>query len=84
MASFVLKSNPKPAAEIGCEIIPMDYSNISGLTKVLEESEIGTVLSTMFLTTTAEPQNNLFYAAKSSKVTRRFVTSVWGVPLKQE
>lgn len=62
----------------------MDYDNIESLTKVLEENKIDTVISTIFLTTSATPQNNLALAADASKVTRRFVPSIWGVPITPE
>ncbi|KAH6615379.1 hypothetical protein C7974DRAFT_443656 [Boeremia exigua] len=77
-------SNPKLAAEIGCEIIPVDYDNIESMTKILEDNKIDTVISTIFLTTSATPQNNLALAADASKVTRRFVPSIWGVPITPE
>ncbi|RYN43803.1 hypothetical protein AA0113_g4190 [Alternaria arborescens] len=77
-------ANPKLAAEIGCEIIAVDYDNIESMKKILEENDVHTVISTIFLTTSAKPQNNLVMAADASKVTKRFVPSIWGVPMTRE
>ncbi|KAB2109872.1 hypothetical protein AG0111_0g2243 [Alternaria gaisen] len=77
-------TNPKLAAEIGCEIIAVDYDNIESMKKILEENDVHTVISTIFLTTSAKPQNNLVMAADASKVTKRFVPSIWGVPMTRE
>lgn len=52
--------------------------------KILEENDVHTVISTMFLTTSAKPQNNLVMAADASKVTKRFAPSIWGVPMARE
>lgn len=52
--------------------------------KILEENDVHTVISTIFLTTSAKPQNNLVMAADASKVTKRFVPSIWGVPMTRE
>ncbi|KAF2186054.1 NAD(P)-binding protein [Zopfia rhizophila CBS 207.26] len=80
---FSRSANPALAAETGCEIITVDYNDIDGLTSALEENKVDTVISTLFLTTTGTPQNNLVLASEASKFTRRFVPSIWGIPYTQ-
>ncbi|KAM0184887.1 hypothetical protein ACHAPI_012332 [Fusarium lateritium] len=67
-------------AETGIEVIKVHYDDVGGLTEVLNESQVDTVISTMFVTSDGSPQVNLFKAAEASKYTRRFIPGIWGIP----
>jgi len=54
---------------MGATITVVDYSNVEAITKVLDEQHIDTVISTMGLRETAEPEINLIRAADASKST---------------
>ncbi|KAL2847164.1 NAD(P)-binding protein [Aspergillus pseudoustus] len=77
------KANDSLADEIGAPIIPVDYSDVDSLTRALEEHEIDTVISSIFTMPVSgiAPEVALIRASQSSKTTRRFIPSNWGVPL---
>ncbi|KAI0966378.1 NAD(P)-binding protein [Xylaria arbuscula] len=82
----ILSRNPNPELEssIGAKIIPVDYMNVEGTTKILEDNNIHTVISTM----TFRPQEGtipelqLVQAAEASKTTKRYVFNNWGAPIE--
>jgi hypothetical protein len=66
---------------MGVPIIPVDYSNIGSLRKVLEENRTDTVISTVPITdaSASDFQLNLIEAATLSKSTKRFIPSDFGI-----
>jgi dTDP-4-dehydrorhamnose reductase len=60
--------------------IAVDYTNISQLTRVLEENNVHTVISTimMYDPVAAQAERNLVAAADQALSTKRFVASNWG------
>lgn len=74
------------ASELDVPIIAVDYNNIKGLAKVLEDNSVDTVISALGTLPTegAPPELNLVHAAEASKPTQRFIASNWVAPLKSE
>ncbi|KAL2693472.1 hypothetical protein Neosp_000032 [[Neocosmospora] mangrovei] len=85
------------ASELGVKIITVDYSDIEGITKVLEAKDVHTIMfkddiedvytliSNVFISDGVTPsQHNLIYAAEASTVTKRFVPSTFDVPYDEE
>lgn len=65
----------------------VDYSDIEGLTRVLEENNVHTVISAMMMLRYGEvgPREiELIRAADASKTTKRMVSSHWGPPHIEE
>ncbi|KAH7109309.1 hypothetical protein B0J11DRAFT_620453 [Dendryphion nanum] len=65
--------------ELGCPILAIDYSNQSSLISALELNGIDTVISTLSSGAGADPELALIKAAEASKITRRYIASIWGV-----
>jgi len=81
------KANPKLEAEIGAPLVPVDYSDVDALTKVLEDNNVDTVVSgiAMHSEDGSKPQEvELIRAADRSRTTKRLISSEWGVPFKDE
>ncbi|KAH6961727.1 hypothetical protein BKA56DRAFT_424379, partial [Ilyonectria sp. MPI-CAGE-AT-0026] len=78
------KPNPECEAELGVPIIPVDYSNVEALTKVLEENNVHTVISAQTMLPTpgsgGPKEIELIRAADASKTTKRMISSDWGLP----
>ncbi|KAL6401272.1 uncharacterized protein AUP68_15139 [Ilyonectria robusta] len=72
--------------DIGAPIIPIDYNSIDGLTKVLDDNKIDTVISVIssFAPDVEQSQLNLIEAAERASATKRFVPNVWGVKYTDE
>ncbi|KAF4784193.1 hypothetical protein HER10_EVM0005256 [Colletotrichum scovillei] len=66
--SVVILSRKK---EIGACILPVDYSSVDNIARVLEENDVHTVISTL---------NNMASAA----ATKRYVPSIWGAKFRRE
>ncbi|KAK0705795.1 hypothetical protein B0T21DRAFT_320564 [Apiosordaria backusii] len=82
----VLSRSPNPALEkeIGAPIIPVDYSSIPAIVKVLEDNQIDTVVSSISMHSETVPNEfELIHAADLSKVTKRLISSEWGVPVTE-
>ncbi|KAK3985330.1 isoflavone reductase [Cladorrhinum sp. PSN332] len=80
------KPNPSLSAEIGAPIIPVDYSSIPDIVKVLEENNIETLISAIAMhSPDGRPPNEIevIRAADLSKVTKRLISSEWGVPVTE-
>lgn len=65
-------------------VVKVDYTDSVSLTATLESYNIGTVISTMQIMLSAEPELNLVRAAEASSCTKRFIPSSWGIPYTQE
>ncbi|KAI8712566.1 NmrA domain-containing protein [Fusarium sp. LHS14.1] len=78
------EANAEKEKQIGAKILPVNYSDVDGLTKVLEDNNIETVISTLNTMGATEPELNLIAAADRAKSTKRFVPSIWGVKYTQE
>ncbi|KAL5610874.1 hypothetical protein FOBRF1_006991 [Fusarium oxysporum] len=72
------KHDEKKEKEIGARIIPVDYTSIDALTKVLEDNRIQTVISALNTMGVAEPELNLIAAADRASATKRYIPSIWG------
>lgn len=57
----------------------MDYSNIDNVTTVLEWSKVETVVSTLGTVADSGPEVALIKGADQSSVTKRYITSNWGI-----
>ncbi|KAH7254699.1 hypothetical protein FSOLCH5_011310 [Fusarium solani] len=78
------EANAEKEKQIGAKILPVNYADVDGLTKVLEDNNIETVISTLNTMGVADPELNLIAAADQAKTTRRFVPSIWGAKYTQE
>ncbi|KAK4248804.1 isoflavone reductase [Corynascus novoguineensis] len=81
------KANPKLEAEIGAPLVPVDYSDVDALAKVLEDNNVDTVVSgiAMHSEDGSKPHEvELIRAADRSRTTKRLISSEWGVPFKDE
>ncbi|KAL6407494.1 nmra-like family protein [Ilyonectria robusta] len=84
----ILARSPNPAFEkgVGATIIPTDYTNVEATTKTLEDHGIDTVISaiTTLIGPGLSPEIGLIRAADASKATKRFISTGWGIPHKEE
>ncbi|SPJ78877.1 uncharacterized protein FTOL_07268 [Fusarium torulosum] len=78
------KPSKEKEQEFGSRIVTVDYENIPGLAKVLEENKIGTVISTLEMMAGPGPEEALIRAADKSTITKRYIPSIWGVPYSEE
>ncbi|RSM06219.1 hypothetical protein CEP52_005854 [Fusarium oligoseptatum] len=78
------KHDEQKEKQIGARVIPVDYTNVEALTKVLEDNAVHTVISTIDIMSSAEPELNLIAAADKSAPTKRYVGNVWGVDYTDE
>ncbi|KAF2028305.1 NAD(P)-binding protein [Setomelanomma holmii] len=78
---FILgrEANTSKSKEIGAQILAVDYSNPDALVATLETNSIDTVISTLGSTFGIDPELALIAAADKSKVTRRYIPSLWGI-----
>lgn len=78
------QTNPKLERMLGVPVIPIDYLDVDGLTKKLEDLGIHTVVSALSNYDDAKgncpPELELIRAADASPVTKRMVTSRWSAP----
>jgi len=68
-------------------IIPVDFSNVDAIVKVLEEHHIDTVVSAIAMHTMGDDAPNeleLIRAADRSRVTKRIISSEWGTDVKEQ
>lgn len=72
--------------EIGARLIATDYKDVAALTKILEDNNVHTVISTLaMMPNAAGPlEQNLIRAADASKTTKRLVPSEFGFPQRDE
>ncbi|KAA8575024.1 hypothetical protein MFRU_002g03460 [Monilinia fructicola] len=80
---FILLSrndNPTFAAENKVNVVKIDYSDVSSISKVLDEHNIHTVISALCIVSQehSDSQVNLVHAAAASKSVKRFVPSEYG------
>ncbi|KAI3548308.1 hypothetical protein CSPX01_03104 [Colletotrichum filicis] len=80
----LIQANPALQEETGIEVIQVDYNSVSELTKVFDDNEVDTVISTLFVTSDGSPQVNMIRAAEACVHTRRFIPSVWGIPYSRD
>ncbi|KAH6623331.1 hypothetical protein F5144DRAFT_358142 [Chaetomium tenue] len=79
------KPNPELETEIGAPIIPVDYSDVNAIVKVLEDNNIDTVVSGIAMHSPDGSTPNefeLIRAVDLSKTTRRLISSGWGTPVQ--
>lgn len=74
--------------KVGVRIFPVDYTDIPAVTKVLEDNNVHTVISAIYMIpshTGEQPKElELIQAADASKTTKRMITSNWGLPHVEE
>lgn len=79
-----MQHNPELEAELGVTIIPVDYSDVEALTKVLEENIVHTVISALTMLpapgSDGPKEIELIRAADASRTTKRMILSDWGLP----
>jgi len=70
----------------GSEKRAVDYSNIDGLTSLLESEQVDTVISMLPIDSddSGQAQLNLIEAAERSKCTKRFLPSEFGMVYTKE
>ena len=81
------QANASLEVEIGVPIIPVDFSNVDAIVKVLEEHHIDTVVSAIAMHTMGDDAPNeleLIRAADRSRVTKRIISSEWGTDVKEQ
>jgi hypothetical protein len=78
------QSTPDKEKTIGARILAASYANVAALTSLLESNSVGTVISTISSTTGSDNELALIKAAELSKVTKRFIPSIWGTKLTKE
>ncbi|KAF1807933.1 NAD(P)-binding protein [Eremomyces bilateralis CBS 781.70] len=76
------KADAEKEKEIGVRIVPVDYTSVDALVKVLEENKVDTILATV--NGQADPEVNLIAAADKATSTKRYVPTVWGVKIPDE
>ena len=67
--------------------MPVDYSDVDAVVKVLEDHNIHTVVSGLAMhSADGKPPSEieLIRAADRSKATKRLISSAWGVPARDE
>jgi len=74
-----LQANPEKEKEIGVTVIPVDYSDVESVVKVLEAHHIDTLISTVDSNVGPGPELVLIQAAEKSSVTKRYIPCMWGV-----
>ncbi|KAI1324805.1 NAD(P)-binding protein [Xylariaceae sp. FL0255] len=77
--------NPELEQAIGAPFVAVDYTDVKSLTKILEDNEIHTVISTLSFKAapgTTIPEVELVTAAGASGTTKRYVSNNWGVPIR--
>ncbi|OGM48854.1 hypothetical protein ABOM_003004 [Aspergillus bombycis] len=74
-------ANDQLSSTLDVPILPVDYSSIESLSKVLDENNIDTVISTVPITdaSASESQLNLIEAAMKASSTKRFIPSEFGI-----
>ncbi|KAK1750079.1 hypothetical protein QBC47DRAFT_394567 [Echria macrotheca] len=80
------KADPALEAELGAPIIAVNYDDVEGLAKILDDNNIHTVVSglAMHLPGGGAPAEiNLIRAADLSKTTRRMISSEWGTEITE-
>jgi hypothetical protein len=80
------KADTAKEEEIGARFVATDYKDVTALTKILEDNNVHTVISTLFMSPNAAGllEQNLIWAADASKTTKRFVPSEFGFPQRDE
>ncbi|VUC30091.1 unnamed protein product [Clonostachys rosea] len=82
------KENKDLEKELGVPIIAVDYDNVPALTKTLEDNNVDTVISTIFMmpsfTGDLPKEVEIIRAANASKTTKRMISSDFSFNLKPE
>ncbi|KAF4435999.1 Isoflavone reductase like P3 [Fusarium acutatum] len=78
------KVNPSLEKELGVRIVAIDYSDPDSIATLLEENHVDVVIAALSGHTPPEQELNLIQAAAKSKVTKRYIPSVWGVKYRPE
>ncbi|KAF5570881.1 isoflavone reductase like P3 [Fusarium pseudocircinatum] len=78
------KVNPSLEKELGARILVIDYSDPNSISTLLEENHVDVVIAALSGHTPPEQELGLIQAAAKSKVTRRYIPSVWGIKYRPE
>jgi len=79
--------NPSIEKELGVSVLAVNYDDVPGLTKTLEDNNIHTVISTitmMPIDGSTPKEVELIQAADASKTTKRLISSDWGIPYDEQ
>ncbi|KAH7072157.1 hypothetical protein BKA63DRAFT_63759 [Paraphoma chrysanthemicola] len=71
------------AKEFGAQILAIDYNDVDGIVKTLESNNVDTLISTIG-SMSADPELALIAASDKSKVTKRYIPSLWGIKYTPE
>ncbi|KUJ18607.1 NAD(P)-binding protein [Mollisia scopiformis] len=79
-------ANPMKEKETGARLVAVDYEEVAALTKILEDNNAHTIISTLAMmpNDAGSLEQNLIQAANTSKMTKRFVPSEFGFPQRAE
>ncbi|PNP78585.1 hypothetical protein FNYG_08064 [Fusarium nygamai] len=78
------KVNPSLEKELGARILAIDYSDPNSIATLLEENHVDVVITALSGHTPPEQELGLIQAAAKSKVTKRYIPSVWGIKYRPE
>ncbi|OHF01630.1 hypothetical protein CORC01_03120 [Colletotrichum orchidophilum] len=78
------KADDDKEKEIGARILPVDYSSVDDILRVLEENNVHTIISALNISFSVEPELNLIAAADQANSTKRYVPSIWGAEFTSE
>ncbi|KAF5635005.1 isoflavone reductase like P3 [Fusarium tjaetaba] len=76
--------NPSLEKELGARILAIDYSDPNSIATLLEENNVEVVIAALSGHTPPEQELGLIQAAAKSKVTKRYIPSVWGIKYRPE
>ncbi|KAH7084445.1 hypothetical protein FB567DRAFT_593917 [Paraphoma chrysanthemicola] len=79
------EASAEKSKEIGAQILAIDYNDVDGIVKTLESNNIDTLVSTIGSgSMSADPELALIAASDKSKVTKRYIPSLWGIKYTPE
>jgi Na+-translocating ferredoxin:NAD+ oxidoreductase RnfC subunit len=62
----------------------VNYQDVEGTIKVLEDNHIDTVICAINDKSGRGPEPDLIKAVAGSKVTKRYIPAMWGIPYTEE
>ncbi|KAK3319634.1 hypothetical protein B0T19DRAFT_432790 [Cercophora scortea] len=76
-------ANEERAKELGVQILAVDYTDVVGLTKTLEDHNVHTLISAIVMWTkeNGAAEVNLIKATDASRTTKRMISSDWAAPM---
>ncbi|KAJ5281863.1 hypothetical protein N7478_007235 [Penicillium angulare] len=80
---IILSRQTSSQLDIGCPVLPVDYTDAQGLKAQLEAKSVHTIISTLQVNSAESGacEINLVRAASQSRTTKRFIASEWSIPV---